>query len=69
MSQVLKASGYDPPNLPVQPASIVAGIRSLMTVVPIIGLIAAFLVFRMYPLDGNRLAEIRKKIESATKTV
>lgn len=68
MSQVLKASGYDP-NLPVQPASIVAGIRSLMTVVPIIGLIAAFLVFRMYPLDGNRLAEIRKKIESATKTV
>ena len=67
MSQVLKASGYDP-NLLSQPASIVTGIRSLMTAIPIIALVAAFLVFRMYPLDVDKLAEIKKELESAAKT-
>jgi Na+/melibiose symporter-like transporter len=67
MSQVLKASGYDP-NLLSQPTSIVTGIRSLMTVIPIIALLAAFLVFRMYPLDVDKLAEVKKELESAGKT-
>ena len=67
MSQVLKASGYDP-NLPSQPASIVTGIRSLMTVIPIIALIAAFLVFRMYPLYGDKLVKMKKELESTDKT-
>jgi GPH family glycoside/pentoside/hexuronide:cation symporter len=67
MSQVLKASGYDP-NLPSQPASIVTGIRSLMTVIPIIALIAAFLVFRMYPLYGDKLVKMKKELESTGKT-
>jgi GPH family glycoside/pentoside/hexuronide:cation symporter len=67
MSQVLKASGYNA-NLVSQPASIVTGIRSLMTVIPVIALVAAFLVFRMYPLDGDKLAQIKKELESAAKT-
>ena len=67
MSQVLKAGGYDP-NLPSQPASIVTGIRSLMSVIPIIALVAAFLVFRMYPLDGDKLVTMKKELESAAKT-
>jgi Na+/melibiose symporter-like transporter len=39
-----------------------------MTVIPIIALVAAFLVFRMYPLDVDKLAEIKKELESAGKT-
>lgn len=67
MSQVLKATGYNP-NLASQPASIVTGIRSLMTVIPIIALIAAFLVFRQYPLYGEKLSEVKNQLESMAKT-
>ena len=61
MSQVLKASGYDP-HLPVQPPSVEIGIRFLMAGVPVIALVLAYLVLRMYPLYGETLAEIKRKL-------
>lgn len=61
MSQVLKASGYDP-NLAVQPPSVEAGIRFLMAGVPIIALVLAYLVLRMYPLYGEALARIKHEL-------
>lgn len=61
MSQVLKASGYDP-NLAAQPASVETGVRFLTAGVPVIALILAFLVLRMYPLHGDALARIKREL-------
>ncbi|MGE5571523.1 MAG: MFS transporter [Bacteroidota bacterium] len=63
MSQVLRASGYDP-NLAVelQPASVETGIRFLMAGVPVIALVLAYLVLRMYPLYGDTLIRIKQEL-------
>jgi len=61
MSQVMKASGYDP-NLATQPASVVTGIRLLMTAVPIAALVLALLVLRMYPLYGENLVRLKQEL-------
>lgn len=61
MSQVLKASGYNP-HLAVQPPSVEIGIRFLMAGVPVIALALAYLVLRMYPLYGETLAGIKREL-------
>ncbi|MCL4426468.1 MAG: MFS transporter [Firmicutes bacterium] len=61
MTTVLKVSGYDP-NLAVQPASAIAGLRFLMTAVPLVALIISVLVLRYYPLHGPRLEEVRAAV-------
>ncbi|MCL6615175.1 MAG: MFS transporter [Firmicutes bacterium] len=61
MSQVLKASGYNP-NLAVQPPSVEIGIRFLMAGVPVIALALAYLVLRMYQLYGETLAGIKREL-------
>ncbi|MCR4403049.1 MAG: MFS transporter [Firmicutes bacterium] len=66
MSQVLKASGYDP-NLAAQPPSVETGVRFLTAGVPVIALVLAFLVLRMYPLHGDTLAMIKRELGSRRK--
>lgn len=67
MSQVLRASGYDP-NLPAQPASVATGIRLLVAAVPIAALVLALLVIRMYPLHGENLARIKQELAARGRT-
>ncbi|MGE5587244.1 MAG: MFS transporter [Clostridia bacterium] len=66
MSQVLKASGYDP-NLAAQPPSVETGVRFLTAGVPAIALVLAFLVLRMYPLYGDTLARIKRELAARGK--
>lgn len=63
MGYILSTSGYNA-NLAVgaQPASALEGIKSLITIVPVISLIFAVLFFSFYPLHGNRLKEVKEKM-------
>jgi len=51
---------YDPYN--ITPA-VIFGLRSLMSLYPIIALLIALIVIYKYPLDGERLNEIKEKRE------
>lgn len=63
MGFVLTVSGYNSKvSVDAQPASALAGIRSLLTIVPVVSLIFAVLFFRMYPLYGKRLEEVKSKV-------
>lgn len=61
MGNVLNAFGYDP-NLAVQPASALTGMRLLMTLVPMLAMAVSLLIFRHYPLEGERLEEIKARL-------
>ncbi len=61
MGVVLKQTHYDP-ALAVQPATAVFGLRVLVAVIPLVGLVLALLLLRVYPLDGRRLAEVREAL-------
>lgn len=64
MGSILTMSGYNA-NLPVesQPLSAIMGIKSLITIIPIISLIGAIAFFRMYPLHGQKLQDVKNKVE------
>lgn len=64
MGTILKLSGYNA-HLPVnaQPASALIGIKSLITIIPIISIAIAVLFYKMYPLYGDRLNEVKEKIK------
>ncbi len=51
---------YDPYN--ITPA-VIFGLRSLMSLYPIIALLIALIVIYKYPLDGERLKEVKEKRE------
>lgn len=52
-------------NLVPQSESTLAGLRVLMTIPPVIFLIAAFIIFvKFYKLDDNKMKEITAKLES-----
>ncbi|HWI61480.1 MAG TPA: MFS transporter [Symbiobacteriaceae bacterium] len=57
--QVLTRSGYDA-NLAAQPESAVAGLRLLVTVVPMAALCLALVALWFYPLHGERLRNVRE---------
>lgn len=65
---VLSAYGYDP-KLEVQPASAEVGIRLLMTGIPILVLVIAFLCLYAYPLHGRRLQEVKNAIGNARRNM
>jgi GPH family glycoside/pentoside/hexuronide:cation symporter len=58
---VLTFSGYQP-ALPVQPGITILGFRLLIAGIPVLGLVVAFIVMRMYPLFGARLAEVKAEL-------
>ena len=64
MGSVLKFSGYNA-NLPIdaQPQSAVLGIKSLITIVPMVSLVIAIFFFSRYPLFGQRLQDVKHKVE------
>lgn len=64
MGSLLAMSGYNA-NLPVeaQPLSAIMGIKSLITIIPLISLIGAVAFFKMYPLHGQKLQEVKKQVE------
>lgn len=63
MGSILDSFGYNP-NLPEQPASALLGMRLLMTLIPIAAVALALLIFRYYPLEGERLREIKMKVNA-----
>lgn len=58
---VLTFSGYQP-ALSLQPDLTILGFRLLIAGIPVLGLAAAFMIMRMYPLFGERLAEVEAEI-------
>jgi GPH family glycoside/pentoside/hexuronide:cation symporter len=63
LALVLTATGYSA-NLPQQGPAAVAGLRALMSAVPVLGLALAFWAMRCYPLHSARLATVRERIET-----
>jgi GPH family glycoside/pentoside/hexuronide:cation symporter len=61
MGKVMDITGYDA-NLAIQPESAVTGLRLLMSFIPAAAIVLALLVLRYYPLDGDRLAEVKSRI-------
>ena len=64
MGFVLSKSGYNA-ALPVdmQPSGAILGIKGLLVVVPLISLLFAIILYRKYPLAGDKLHEIKAKLE------
>ncbi len=64
MGSVLKFSGYNA-NLSVdaQPQSAILGIKALITLVPMLSLVIAVFFFSRYPLFGQRLQDVKNKVE------
>jgi len=61
MGTVLTITGFAPDV--VQNPSAIAGLRLLMSFVPIVGLIGAFICLYFYPLHGARLAQVKEQVE------
>lgn len=61
MGTVLDRSGYVP-GLEVQTPAAITGLRVLMSFVPVCAMILALLILRHYPLDGEKLLEVRKGV-------
>lgn len=61
LTQTLRLTGYVP-DLPTQPGSVIAGLRLLMTAVPIVAVAIAFLAIWAYPLYGERLAQVKARV-------
>lgn len=60
---VLKITGYNA-NLGVgnQPINALIGIKSIITIIPLISIIIALLLFTTYPLYGDKLNEVKKQV-------
>ncbi|MGE5591369.1 MAG: MFS transporter [Bacillota bacterium] len=63
MGFVLKQTGYDP-SLAAQPASAIWGLRVLVSLIPIGGLLIALAFLRTYPLDGGQLERVRAELHA-----
>lgn len=63
MGSVLVRTGYDA-NLAVQPASAIFGLRLLMSFIPVAAIALGLLILRNYPLEGEKLAEIKGKVSA-----
>jgi len=61
MGAVLTVTGYDP-SLALQKPSAIAGLRLLMSYVPIVGLLGALACLLFYPLHGTRLAQVKEQL-------
>lgn len=70
MGFVLNASGYDA-NLPVdsQPAGTIMGIKVLLVIIPIVSVSIAMLIFSRYPLNGEKLREVKEKIKEKHENI
>lgn len=64
MGFVLKSSGFDA-NLPVsaQPNTVLVGMRLLITFIPLIALVLSYFAYKLYPLDGKKLQEVKDTIK------
>jgi GPH family glycoside/pentoside/hexuronide:cation symporter len=58
---VFNIAHYDP-RMATQPATLVAGLRSLISAFPIVALLAAFLLMMLYPLYGRKLDKMKKEL-------
>jgi GPH family glycoside/pentoside/hexuronide:cation symporter len=63
MGFVLKSTGYDP-DLGVghQPLSAITGLKLLLTFIPLITVVFAFICYKFYPLDGKKLEDVKEKV-------
>lgn len=63
MGYVLKFSGYDA-NLAIgsQPQSALTGLKLLITFIPLITVVLAFICYKFYPLDGKKLEEVKERV-------
>lgn len=64
MGYILKTSGYDAKlSVENQPQSAIIGLRSIVSIIPFIALIFAIISFKFYPLHGEKLTDIKNKVE------
>lgn len=63
LALVLKSSGFDP-DLSVQGARAIQGLRFLLSPVVMVALLLALLMMWVYPLHGQRLDRVKKEIEA-----
>jgi GPH family glycoside/pentoside/hexuronide:cation symporter len=70
MGFVLDTSGYDA-DLPVasQPAGAIAGIKVLLVVIPIVSVLIAMLIFSRYPLNSEKLREVKQRLKEKHEKV
>lgn len=61
MGTVLTVTGYVP-DLAMQSEAAIAGLRLLMSFIPMAGLIGAFVFLVFYPLHGVRLAQVKEQV-------
>jgi GPH family glycoside/pentoside/hexuronide:cation symporter len=62
---IVTAFGYDP-SLTVQPETVGMGFRVYMTIPPLVGSLLAMAALWFYPIHGQRLQEIKRKLQSGT---
>jgi GPH family glycoside/pentoside/hexuronide:cation symporter len=60
---MMPAFGYDT-LLDVQPATVDLGFRLFLTIPTTIGFLFAIFLLWLYPLHGERLSEIRQKLDA-----
>jgi GPH family glycoside/pentoside/hexuronide:cation symporter len=61
MGPIMVRTGYNA-NLASQPASALLGFRFLMSFIPIAAIAIALLVLRRYPLDGEKLEDVKRTV-------
>jgi glycoside/pentoside/hexuronide:cation symporter, GPH family len=65
---LLEMTGFDA-KLPVQSADAVLGIRGLFVGIPVVSLLIALVLVRLYPLGTERMLQIRRDLEARRGTV
>jgi Na+/melibiose symporter-like transporter len=65
---LLELTGFDA-KLPVQSANAILGIRGLFVGIPVLALLIAIVLVRLYPLGTERMAQIRRDLEARRGTV
>ena len=65
---LLEMTGFDA-KLPTQSENAILGIRALFVGIPVVALLIALVLVRLYPLGTERMAQIRRDLEARRGTV
>ena len=65
---LLELTGFDA-KLPAQSAEAILGIRALFVGIPVVALLIALVLVRLYPLSTQRMLDIRRDLEERRGTV
>ncbi len=66
---LLEATGFDAKNGGNQTPDAIMGIRGLFVAIPVVALVIALVLVKLYPLTNARMLEIRRELEARRGTV